>query len=72
MQAPICTSSSNSIRAIGTPVISVAITVSTQAASVGNWHTAALVASGMPCSRSRTFVMIPSVPSDPIISRVRS
>jgi len=35
-------------------------------------QTAALIASGMPCRRSRTLVMTPSVPSDPMNMRVRS
>jgi hypothetical protein len=72
MQAAIMSSSSSSMRATGMPSCITAMTVSTAAASVGNWQTAALVASGMPCRRSRTLVTTPSVPSLPTISRVRS
>jgi hypothetical protein len=43
-----------------------------RAASVSKLQTAAEMASGMPCRRSVTSVMMPSVPSAPIISRVRS
>ena len=35
-------------------------------------HTAAEIASGMPCSRSRISVITPSVPSEPTNRRVRS
>ena len=46
--ASICASSSNSMRATGTPVWIVWITVSTAAAIVGKAQTAAEIASGMP------------------------
>ena len=72
MQAAICTSSSNSMRATGMPDCSTAMAVSTAPRRVGNWHAAAEIASGMPCSRSCTSVMTPSVPSEPMNSRVRS
>ena len=39
---------------------------------VGNGHTAAEIASGMPCRRSAISVITPSVPSEPMSSRVRS
>ena len=72
MHASIMSASSSSIRATGMPDCDVAITVSTADLRSGNWHTAADIASGMPCSRSRTRVMTPSVPSEPISSRARS
>ena len=72
LQALTCTSSRSSIRAIGTPAWMVAITVSTAPASVSNEQAAAEIASGMPQSRSCTSVMMPSVPSEPTKSRVRS
>ena len=55
MQAAICTSSSNSMRATGMPVCMMAMTVSTASASVGNWQVADDIASGMPCSRKLDF-----------------
>ena len=70
--ASICASSSSSIRATGTPLWIVWITVSTAAAIVGKAQTAAEIASGMPYSRTVTSVMMPSVPSEPTKSRVRS
>ena len=72
MQARICTSSSSSMRATGMPDWMVAITVSTAPARSRNGQTAADTASGMPCSRSCSSVMMPSVPSEPTKSRVRS
>jgi hypothetical protein len=50
----------------------VAITVSQAASTDGNEQVAADTASGTPCSFSVSSVMIPSVPSEPTISRVRS
>ena len=72
MQACIWSASSSSIRATGMPACMVAMVVSTADFRSGNWQTAADIASGMPCSRSRTLVMTPSVPSEPMNSRVRS
>ena len=47
-------------------------TVSTAPSIVSKLQTAAEIASGMACSRSVTSVMMPSVPSEPTNSRVRS
>ena len=49
-----------------------AITVSTAPRKVGNWQVADDIASGMPCRRSWISVITPSVPSEPMNSRVRS
>ncbi len=72
MQASICTSSSSSIRATGIPCCIARMTVCTAPASVSNWQTPAEIASGTPYRRSWISVMIPSVPSAPTYSRVRS
>ena len=72
MQAAICTSSSSSMRATGMPVCRMAITVSTASRRVANWQVADDIASGMPCRRNWISVMTPSVPSEPMNSRVRS
>ena len=67
-----CTSSSSSIRATGMPDWIVRITASQAAFTVGNGQMPAEMASGMPCSLSVISVMMPSVPSEPTNSRVRS
>ena len=72
MHASIMSASRSSIRATWMPDCAVAITVSTADGRSGNWQTAADIASGIPCSLSRMRVMIPSVPSEPIIRCVRS
>ncbi|MNE52243.1 hypothetical protein D3C80_1469070 [compost metagenome] len=66
------TSSRNSIRAIGTPDCMVAITVSTAPLSDEKVQTAEDIAAGIGCSLTVTSVMIPSVPSEPTKSLVRS
>ncbi len=60
------------MRATGTPIWMVRITVSTASLSVAKEHTAAEIASGMPYRRSVTSVITPSVPSEPTNRRVRS
>ena len=70
--ASICTSSTNSTRAIGMPIWMVKITVLTAPFIESNEQTAADIASGMPCSRNWISVMTPNVPSEPTNNRVRS
>ena len=60
------------MRATGMPVWMVRIVVLQASATVGNEQTPLAIASGMPCKRSVSSVMTPSVPSEPIRSRVRS
>ena len=60
------------MRAIGMPLASTSITQSTAPSSVANAHVAAVIASGVGCSRSVASVISPSVPSEPIIRCVRS
>ena len=66
MQARICTSSSNSIRATGIPDWMVRMTVFTASSNDGYWQTADVIDSGMPYSRRWTSVITPSVPSEPM------
>jgi hypothetical protein len=67
-----CSASSNSMRAMGMPDWMVAMAVLQQASTDGNGQVPPEIASGMPDSFSVSWVMMPSVPSDPTISRVRS
>ena len=60
------------MRATGMPAWMVAIAALQAASTEGNGQIPADTASGMPASLSVISVMIPSVPSEPIISRVRS
>ena len=60
------------MRATGMPSWMIAITDATAASIESNQQVAAATASGRPCSRSVTSVMIPSVPSAPTNRRVRS
>ena len=69
---PTATSSSSSMRATGMPLWMVTIVASQAASIVGNGQMPAEIASGMPCSRSVSSVMMPSVPSEPTKRRVRS
>ena len=64
--------STNSTRAIGTPIWMVSITADTASPMLGNAHTAADTASGCGYSFSVISVMMPSVPSLPMNRRVRS
>ena len=57
---------------MGMPICTTSITVRTAASTVGKVATAAAVASGTPWRRRVSSVMIPSVPSLPMNSRVRS
>jgi hypothetical protein len=68
----IWTSSRSSMRATGMPDWMVTITASQAARTEGNGHTPPEMASGMPCSLSVISVTMPSVPSEPTKSRVRS
>ena len=72
MQASMVSSSSSSMRATGTPDWMARMTVLTASSMVANGHTAAEIASGMPCRLSRISVITPSVPSEPTSRRVRS
>ena len=60
------------MRATGMPIWIVAITASQASSTLGNGQTPPEIACGMPCSLSVSEVMMPSVPSEPTISRVRS
>ena len=60
------------MRATGRPIWIVAITALQAASTLGNGQTPPAIASGMPCSFSVSSVMTPSVPSEPMNSRVRS
>ncbi len=60
------------MRATGMPDWIVRIVASQAALIEGNGQMPAEIASGMPCRRSVTSVMIPRVPSEPTRSRVRS
>ena len=60
------------MRATGMPDWIVRMVALHAASTEGNGHTPPAIASGMPCSRSVSEVMMPSVPSDPTMSRVRS
>ena len=60
------------MRATGIAWARTSMTVSTAASSVSNAHVAAVIASGVGCSRSVISVISPSVPSEPTNSRVRS
>ena len=64
--------SSSSIRATGIPICRVRTTHSTAWDSAPNGQTAARIASGVGWSLSVTSVITPSVPSEPMKSRVRS
>ena len=70
--ASIWSSSASSIRATGMACWPTITTHCTAASTLGNVHCAAAVASGVGCRRSVASQMRPSVPSEPIISRVRS
>ena len=60
------------MRASGKPIC-IAAMVALQAPSmVAKGQTAARIVSGMPASFSVSSVMMPSVPSEPTMSRVRS
>ena len=72
LHARICSALSSSMRATGMPDWMARMVASHAASTVGNGHTPPAMLSGMPCRRSQIFVMMPSVPSDPTISRVRS
>ena len=60
------------MRATGMPDWMVRMVARQQASTDGNGHTPPDIASGMPASLSVSSVMMPSVPSEPTISRVRS
>ena len=60
------------MRAIGTPDWIVWITAFTAPSMSEKEQTAARSSSGMPWSRTVNSVMMPSVPSEPTKSRVRS
>ncbi len=60
------------MRATGMPIWIVAMTAEQAASTLGNGQTPPAIACGMPCSFSVIAVMMPSVPSEPISSRVRS
>ena len=60
------------MRATGMPIWIVAITASQACSTLGNGQTPPEIACGMPASFSVSEVMMPSVPSEPIRSRVRS
>jgi hypothetical protein len=60
------------MRATGMPDWIVTMTASQAARTDGNGQMPPEMASGMPCSLSVISVMIPSVPSEPTNSRVRS
>ncbi len=70
--ASIALVSSNSMRAIGIPNWTAAMTVATAVSTVGKRHTAAAIVSGMPNSFRVTSTITPSVPSEPMNNRVRS
>ncbi len=72
MQAATWTSSRSSIRATGRPDWIVTMTASQAALMLGKGQTPAEIASGMPASLRVSSVMMPKVPSEPTISRVRS
>jgi len=59
-------------RAIGIPAWIVSMTVLVQPSTDSNAHTAADIASCTGYRRTVTSVMMPSVPSEPTNSRVRS
>jgi len=60
------------MRAIWPPLITRSVTVATASCSVGNAQLAAATLDGSGCSRSVSSVMMPSVPSAPIIRCSRS
>ncbi|MCY1247272.1 hypothetical protein D9M72_605880 [compost metagenome] len=60
------------MRATGMPDWMVRITALQASSIVGNGQTPPEMTSGMPCSLSVIEVMMPSVPSAPTKSRVRS
>ncbi len=60
------------MRATGMPIWIVAMTASQAGSTLGNGHTPPDMACGMPESFSVSEVMMPSVPSEPTSSRVRS
>ena len=60
------------MRAIGRPVWIVMIVASAAALTLGNGQMPAEIASGSPWSFSVIFVTMPSVPSEPMMRRVRS
>ena len=60
------------MRATGMPDWMVAMTVWQASSTVPNGQTPAATAGGMPCSFKVSSVMMPSVPSEPTSSRVRS
>ncbi len=72
LRARTCKASSNSMRATGMPAWMVMMAALQAASTDGNGQRPPEIASGMPDSLSVNSVMMPSVPSEPIISRVRS
>ena len=60
------------MRATGMPDWMVRMVALQAASTDGNGQTPDAIASGMPASRNVSSTMTPSVPSEPIISRVRS
>ena len=60
------------MRATGIAWASTSITQFTAPSSVSNAHAAAVIDSGVGCTRSVISVISPSVPSEPTNSRVRS
>ncbi len=70
--AAMVTGSRSSTRAIGTPHWTISTTVATAASTLGKAQTEAATASGMPWRRTVSSVTMPSVPSEPTSSRVRS
>jgi hypothetical protein len=72
LTASIWTSSSSSMRATGIACASTSITAFTASSSVPKAHAAAVIDSGVGCTRSVTSVIRASVPSLPTIKRVRS
>ena len=72
MQAPICTSSSSSIRAIGMPVCRMAMTRLDRAGQRRELADGGAHRLGDAVQAQRISVMTPSVPSEPIIRWVRS
>ena len=65
-------SSASSMRATGMACWLTITAHCTAASTSGKVHCAAAIASGVGCRRSVASQMRPSVPSEPIISRVRS
>ncbi len=72
LMARMLAQSRSSHRAIGTPCWIVSITQVTASRTLGNWQVAADTDSGWGCRRRVSSVTMPSVPSEPTKSRVRS